>query len=474
MGFGNRGYSEYYDRNKQMEQKLFNVIRNETQWNELKNNMVIKEGINDFNRKRMFNSMLDNERKYLLTESANMSYDVAKVQKVVMPLVRRFWPRLLATELVSTQPLEAPTGFIRKLKVNYQNTELPGIVPSSDQNIPQATVQLQTAGQTGSTESSFTQTGLETKMAIGGVSISVDGTEVQTDDGMGKIIGTYESKPVLGQVDYENGIVNLYFVEAVPSDVDVDLDYQTSWETQTDADFTGREVTFEIENSPIIVTERKLRAKWMPEFWEDVSQIDGIDAQVEMYNNVQNIISQEINSSILNELYQKHSADLTKQWDKTQPTSGFYGTRKDWYETIMITINELQATMSQKTNITEPNILVCHPSALAIIRSQLANYGMTDIKPLHDDTTSMGYKSLDVNGGTYKIYSTNLVDPAKILVVYKGSKIEESGYVYQPFVPLTAVPYTESTGKMGIVFHTRYGKEMYRPDWFGEVDITES
>jgi hypothetical protein len=36
-----------------------------------------------------------------------------------MPLVRRFWPRLLATELVSTQPLEAPTGFIRKLKVNY-------------------------------------------------------------------------------------------------------------------------------------------------------------------------------------------------------------------------------------------------------------------------------------------------------------------------------------------------------------------
>jgi len=62
-----------------MEQKLFNVIRNETQWNELKNNMVIKEGINDFNRKRMFNSMLDNERKYLLTESANMSYDVAKV-----------------------------------------------------------------------------------------------------------------------------------------------------------------------------------------------------------------------------------------------------------------------------------------------------------------------------------------------------------------------------------------------------------
>jgi len=55
---------------------------------------------------------------------------------------------------------------------------------------------------------------------------------------------------------------------------------------------------------------------------------------------------------------------------------------------------------------------------------------MTDIRPLHDDTTSMGYKSLDVNGGTYKIFSTNLVDSDKILLAYKGSKIEESGYVY--------------------------------------------
>jgi hypothetical protein len=80
MGFGRQGYSDIYDRNRQMEHKLFNVIKNDTQWKELKNNMIIKEGINgDYQKSRMFNQMLDNERRYILTESANMSYDVAKV-----------------------------------------------------------------------------------------------------------------------------------------------------------------------------------------------------------------------------------------------------------------------------------------------------------------------------------------------------------------------------------------------------------
>jgi len=48
---------------------------------------------------------------------------------------------------------------------------------------------------------------------------------------MGKIVGTYESKPVIGAVDYDNGIVNMYFVEPVGSDSAVDLDYAVSWES---------------------------------------------------------------------------------------------------------------------------------------------------------------------------------------------------------------------------------------------------
>jgi hypothetical protein len=94
------------------------------------------------------------------------------------------------------------------------------------------------------------------------------------------------------------------------------------------------------------------------------------------------------------------------------------------------------------------------------------------MKALDDENISMGYSKYDINAGQFTVYSTNLVDTSKILFVYKGQKIEESGYVYSPYVPLTAIPWTESTGKMGIVFHTRYGTKLFRPDWFGQLEIT--
>ncbi|HQN48425.1 MAG TPA: hypothetical protein PL104_03075 [Caldisericia bacterium] len=52
-----------------------------------------------------FNMVLENERKYLLTEAVNSQFDVAKVSKVILPLVRRYWPMLIANEIVSTQAI---------------------------------------------------------------------------------------------------------------------------------------------------------------------------------------------------------------------------------------------------------------------------------------------------------------------------------------------------------------------------------
>jgi hypothetical protein len=42
----------------------------------------------------------------------------------------------------------------------------------------------------------------------------------------------------------------------------------------------------------------------------------------------------------------------------------------------------------------------------------------------------MGYKSFDVSGGTYKLYTTNLVPSNRILMIYKGDTLEHSGYVF--------------------------------------------
>lgn len=484
-----------YKQTKLLESNFAKVITNDELWNQLKNRIITQEqkkntNFNSTSLSRQFGLVLENERKYLLTEATNTQFDVAKVSKIIMPLVRRFWPLLIQNEIVSTQAINQPTGFIRKLVVHYQNTELPGIIPLSGQNIPQPTENMSTLNliSDSNTKQDFSITGLQTSIALGSVKIKltntaqgVDGQQdpiyVQTDDGLGRIVGTYGGQPIVGSVDYTNGIALAYFVGAAPTTSQtsgtwtLQIEYQKDWIGGSDGDFQNREVTFDITNEPVVVSERKLRQKWRPEFWEDVSAIDGIDAQVEMYDNIANIIQQEINAQILNELYTGYNKNNYVEWDKQQPAASFYGTRKDWYETFMIKINELAQKMQTRTNIAEPNILVMHPTALTILRSALAAYGATDIKPLSSDTISMGYRKFDINGGTYKAFTSNLVPSDEVMMVYKGSKIEESGYVYAPYIPLTAVPWTENTGQMGIVFHTRYATKLIRDDWFGKLKI---
>ncbi len=494
-------YQKTFEKQRLLEQNFEKVMVNDELWGQLKNRIVTQEQKNNPQFKsatmaNQFGTVLENERKWLLTESFNTNFDVAKVSKVVMPLVRRFWPLLIQNEIVSTQQISAPTGFIRRLVVRYQETELPGIIPMSGQNIPQASVNLSALNgiTAGNTDQDFIATALSgVNISLGSVKIKLvnttpdttpgtglgqqDPITVQVDDGLGKITGTFGGEPVVGSVDYTNGVVVVYFVNDAPvapantGNWTLRIDYQKDWTSQINDDFNGREVTFDITNEPITVSERKLRAKWNPEFWEDVSAIDGLDAQVEMYDNIANIIAQEINSQILNELYNGFSRENYVEWDKQQPTERFFGTRKEWYETFMIKVNELQAKMASRTNIAEPNILVMHPTALAILRNALQSYGATEIKPLSSDDITVSYKKYDINGGTYKAYTTNLVPNDEILMVYKGQKIEESGYVYAPYVPLTQVPWTEPTGQMGIVFHTRYATKLFREDWFGKIKI---
>lgn len=483
--------SQTYEKNRALESNFSKVITNDNLWAQLKKRIITTEGGNIKSPSVMnqFGLVLENERKYLLTESANTQFDVAKVSKIILPLVRRYWPMLIANEIVSTQQISAPTGFIRKLVVNYQNTQLPGIVPLSGQNLPQSQELVSAANaitHTNTTQS-WVKTGLVPNISIGSVKLFFEntvpsGTQLspiyfQSDDGLGKIVGTFDSHPVVGSVDYVNGVVVVYFVGQQPTKPQstgtwtLKVDYQKDWVSQTNDDFTGREVTFDVTNEAVTVQNRKLRAKWYPEFWEDVQAIDGLDAQVEMYDTIANIIAQEINGQILNELFTRQDPDNLVTWDKQQPTSGFFGNRKEWYETFMIKINELAQKMQSKTNIAEPNILVMHPTSLSVLRSQLQYYGASDIKPLSDDTISMGYKKFDVNGGTYKVFTSNLAPSDEVLMIYKGQKIEESGYIYAPYIPLTAVPWTENTGQMGIVFHSRYATHMYRTDWFGKISI---
>jgi len=91
----------------------------ESRWQETKSALV--EGLSG-NKKAVMESTLENTRKYLsesATAGATSAGNVATLNRVILPVIRRVMPTVIANELVGVQPMTGPVGQIHTLRVRY-------------------------------------------------------------------------------------------------------------------------------------------------------------------------------------------------------------------------------------------------------------------------------------------------------------------------------------------------------------------
>src|SRR5208337_1403320 len=81
------------------------------------------KGIEDEYLRESTAMLLENEAQYLMEDPATQSTDVVGIQKILLPIVRRVFPNLVANNLVSVQPLAGPTGVIFWLKYEFASTK---------------------------------------------------------------------------------------------------------------------------------------------------------------------------------------------------------------------------------------------------------------------------------------------------------------------------------------------------------------
>ena len=94
----------------------------ESRWDETREALL--EGLKG-NRRSTMNVILENTRKSLLQESASgttMSGNIATLNRVILPVIRRVMPTVIANELVGVQPMTGPVGQIHTLRVRYANS----------------------------------------------------------------------------------------------------------------------------------------------------------------------------------------------------------------------------------------------------------------------------------------------------------------------------------------------------------------
>ena len=255
------------------------------------------------------------------------------------------------------------------------------------------------------------------------------------------------------------------------------LSFSGSWLQYATLEFATEmgEVSFELDEVVVSVTERKLRATWSPELAQDVSAFHNIDAEAELTALLSEQVAAEIDREILRDL--RSGAAWTLRWDyngwkRANNGGGFNAyTQKEWNQTLITKINQLSAQIHKSTLRGGANFIVVSSEASAIF-DDLEYFHVSNAAP-EQDQYNMGIEKIGSLGGRYTVYRDPYAPANSIIVGHKGKSLLDTGYIYAPYVPLQLTPTLQNPFNFaptkGIM--TRYAKKMVNNRFYGTVTI---
>jgi hypothetical protein len=235
------------------------------------------------------------------------------------------------------------------------------------------------------------------------------------------------------------------------------------------------EVSFELDEVVVSVTERKLRATWSPELAQDVSAFHNIDAEAELTALLSEQVAAEIDREILRDLRKGSAWQLRwdyNGWKRANNGGGFNAyTQKEWNQTLITKINQISAQIHKATLRGGANFIVVSSEVSAIF-DDLEYFHVSNASP-EQDQYNMGIEKIGSLGGRYTVYRDPYAPANSIIIGHKGKSLLDTGYVYAPYVPLQLTPTLQNPFNFaptkGIM--TRYAKKMVNNRFYGVVTV---
>jgi len=252
--------------------------------------------------------------------------------------------------------------------------------------------------------------------------------------------------------------------------------FNVSWMTYATLEYATEmgEVSFELDEVVVSVTERKLRATWSPELAQDVSAFHNIDAEAELTALLSEQVAAEIDREILRDL--RVGAAWQVRWDyngwKRTASGGFNAyTQKEWNQTLITKVNQLSAQIHKSTLRGGANFVVVSSEVSAIF-DDLEYFHVSNAAP-EQDQYNMGIEKVGSLGGRYTVYRDPYAPANSIIVGHKGKSLLDTGYIYAPYVPLQLTPTLQNPFNFaptkGIM--TRYAKKMVNNRFYGALTV---
>ena len=364
------------------------------------------------------------------TGASTATGPVAGFDPVLISLIRRSMPQLIAYDIAGVQPMTGPTGLIFAMRTNYGSERDPNA-----SGYDEAFFNEPNAGFSGGP-------GAYDPGATDGTNDAQGNNPAVLNDGSP---GTYE------QADDATGM-STATVEG--------LDDSAS-------NTAFREMGFSIEKVTVTAKARALKAEYSIELAQDLKAIHGLDAETELSNILSTEILAEINREVVRTVYTNAVAGAQNNtanagiFDLDVDCNGRWSVEK--FKGLLFQIERDANAIGQQTRRGKGNILICS----ADVVSALGMAGVLDYAPalaannglVPDDTSSTLVGTLN---GRIKVYvdpySSNVADKHFYVAGYKGTSPYDAGLFYCPYVPLQQVrAINPNTFQPKIGFKTRYG-----------------
>ena len=355
---------------------------------------------------------------------------------VLISLVRRAMPNVVAYDIAGVQPMSAPTGLIFAMRARYGNE----------------------SGYTQGSEALFDEPWAKLSGASGAPNFAsgISYAALLSGNTLGYNPGTITASGITTRTDVFSQFRGMLTSTA---------------ETLGSGSNDFREMAFSIERVAVQARSRALKAEYTTELAQDLRAVHGLDAEAELANILSVEIMNEINREILRAMYFVAKTGCTNSdlaaMEAPGGVGGVYDLLADsdgrWsaerYRGLMFQIEREANQIAKDTRRGKGNFIVCS----ADVASALAMGGFLNLSPALnvdmqvDDT---GNVFAGVLNNKFKVY----IDPFVannvnfVTVGYKGTSPYDAGFFYCPYVPLQMVRAVgQDTFQPKIGFKTRYG-----------------
>jgi len=389
--------------------------------------------IEDAYKRSVTTVILENQEKALREDSAFLSESVptgnvsgvSNWDPILISLVRRAMPNLIAYDVCGVQPMTGPTGLIFAMRARHASMDG-----------EEALVDETTGAAANGFSGDFSNQNAASTIGGGDVGASESNPAVLNDS------------PSAGTYTFATGMTT--------------AQSEALGDSGTNA---FAEMSFSIDKSTVTAVSRALKAEYSMELAQDLKAIHGLDAETELANILSTEILAEINREVVRSIYKTAVAGAQINtttagiFDLDTDSNGRWSVEK--FKGLMFQIERDANAIGQQTRRGKGNMIICS----ADVASALQMAGVLDYTPalnnnLNVDDTSTTFAG--VMNGRYKVYvdpySANSSASQYYVVGYKGTSPYDAGFFYCPYVPLQMVRAVgENNFQPKIGFKTRYG-----------------